>query len=141
MNIDKNQIEIVSSDHEIRNRLKSYWGKRIVTSEWIFSFEFTIPSFFFFGSDPNPDDPDVIDESSLTPPTKPGSVFTLAVAGITPAGRDIVVPGKLDDGVFSTPTIISLPKSSRDAILFLLFKLDVGLNECEEKIMNRNMDH
>lgn len=86
----------------------------------------TIPSFFFFGNDPNPDDPDVIDESSFIPPTKPGRVFTLAVAGITPVPR-IVVPGKLDIGVFSTPTIISLPKSSRDAILFLLFKLDVGL--------------
>lgn len=85
------------------------------------------PSFFLFGNDPNPDDPDVIDESSFKPPTKPGRVFTLAVADITPVPRGIVVPGKLEIGVFSTPTIISLPKSSRDAILFLLFKLDVGL--------------
>lgn len=58
--------------------------------------------------------------------TKPGSVFTLAVAGITPAVRGIVVPGKLDNGVFSTPTY-SLPKSSCDAI-FLLFELDDGLH-------------
>lgn len=92
------------------------------------------PSFFFFVNDPNPDDPDVIDESSLIPPTKPGRVFTLAVAGITPVPRGIiVVPGKLDIGVFSTPTIISLPKLSCDAILFLLFKLDVGLHRKERK--------
>lgn len=87
-----------------------------------------LPSFFeaLFGSDPNPDDPDVIDESSRMPPTRPGSAVTLEVAGITPAVRGIVVPGKLDNGVLSTPTY-SLPKSSCDAI-FLLFELDVGLN-------------
>lgn len=90
------------------------------------SHDVLLPSFFFFGSDPKPDDPDVIDESSLTPPTKPGNVLTLAVGGITPAGRAIVVPGKPDGDVFSKPTIISLPKSSRDAN-FLLFILDVGL--------------
>lgn len=85
-----------------------------------------LPSLFFFGNDPNPDDPDVIDASSRIPLTSPGSVVTLAVDGIIPPDHDIVVPGKLDNCVFSTPTIISLPKSSRDAI-FLLFKLDVGL--------------
>lgn len=79
---------------------------------------FNLPSFFFFGSDPKPDEPDVIDESSRIPPTRPGRVLTLDVGGITP----VVRPG---NGVFSTPTIISLPKSSRDAI-FLLIKF-VGL--------------
>lgn len=84
-----------------------------------FFFYVYLPSFFFFGSDPKPDDPDVIDESSLTPPpTSPGNVFALAVDGIV---RDNVVPGNC---VLSTPTI-SLPKSSRD-VIFLLVKL-VGL--------------
>lgn len=98
-----------------------------------------VPSFFFFGNDPNPDDPDVIDESSLMPPTKPGRVVTLAVAGNTPVPRGIiVVPGKLDIGVFSTPTIISLPKLSCDAILFLLFKLDVGLRGITRRSGNKD---
>lgn len=103
-----------------RNEIDLY--KRAVKN----GFKPILPSFFFFGSDPKPDDPDVIDESSRTPPIKPGNVLTLAVDGITPLVRDIVAPGNPDDGVFSTPTNISLPKSSRDAN-FLLFIFDVGL--------------
>lgn len=66
-------------------------------------------------NEPTPEEPEAIDESSRA-------------LGIELLVLVTVDPGKLFDGIFSDaiPTAMSLPKSSCDAI-FLLFKLDVGL--------------
>lgn len=68
---------------------------------------------FFLVNEPNPDEPDAMEESSR----KPAVVVLVPVVVVSNPGNETF-------GWPATPT--TLPKSSCD-VIFLLFKFDVGL--------------